>query len=116
MPAWCQARHARPMSSRSVTANHALVAGAGALKIQAWGKTLAAMMASLPCRFPSPPTIIGSGNSRPGRPLRRLEVVLGGLQGEQFGVLAAQREQVGVHAMLDDLPVAQHVDPVRVLD
>ena len=49
-------------------------------------------------------------------PTNYLEIVLGGLQGEQFGVLAAQREQVGVHAMLDDLPVAQHVDPVRVLD
>src|SRR6201989_1498556 len=104
------------MSSRSVTENHALVAVPVALIIQAMAKMIAAVIASMPCRFPSPPTIIGSGNSRPGRPLRRLEVVLGGLQGEQFGVLAAQREQVGVHAMLDDLPVAQHVDPVRVLD
>jgi hypothetical protein len=64
--------------------------------------------------------LIMFGCSRSARPsggaCDRSEAVLGGLQGVELGVLAAQREQVGVHALLDDLPVAQHVDPVRVPD
>src|SRR5690349_1656278 len=93
------------MSSRSVTENHALVAVPVALIIQAMAKMIAAMMASMPILLPIP-----------RRDNRRSQAVLGGLQGVQLGVLAAQREQVGVLPLLDDLPVAQHVDPVRVLD
>jgi GAF domain-containing protein len=42
--------------------------------------------------------------------------VLRGLEGEKLGVLAAEREQFAVPALLDHPPVTQHVDPVRVPD
>jgi hypothetical protein len=91
------------MSSRSVTENHALVAVPVALIIQAMAKRIAATMASMPMLLPIP---ADNNLARNVAGSEGLEVVLGGLQGEQLGVLAAQREQVGVHALLDDLPVA----------
>ena len=59
---------------------------------------------------------LGRRDQLSGRQAGLRLAVLGGLEGVELGVLAAEFHQLGVPALFDDPAVTQHVDPVRVPD